>query len=213
MADRPTPNKGLVLETCGNNPWFISDVHHRLCETPLEDFYPHLNLDEVLVFEAGSWNLRSKQDTEFRRPEFRRLIETGRIYDIFNLANIEGFPVLNKNKRLQRWKKKHEQLNPFKGRNLRERLERVDFAAIKELIEGLKQPTKTYVFECQYNDAKMARGGDNYGIEIMRFQPVYPRKGNIVPAFASEIARLLGKYPTHYEPISKPQETRQAVLF
>lgn len=206
MAEqRATPNKGLILEICGGNPWFISDVHHGLCETPLQDFYPHLNLDELLVFEAGSWNLRSNQDTEFRR-----MVETGRIYDLFNIANREGFPVLNAVKKLQRWKKKHEQLNPFKGRNLREKLEGIDSAAIKELIEGLKQPAKTYVFECQYHDAKMAKGGDNYGIEIMRFQSVYPKKGNIVPAFASEIARLLGKYPIHYEPISETSRTETA---
>jgi len=209
MAEqRARPNKGLILEICGSNPRFISSVHHGLYETPLQDFYTNLNLDEALIFEAGSWSLRNSRDAEFRN-----LIRTERVYDLFNRINNEGFPVLNRNKRLQKWKEKHEQLNPFRGRNLRERLERVDSTDIRELIEKLEQPTKTYVFECQYHDTKMARDGDNQGIEIMRFQKVYPKKGNIVPAFASEIARILGEYPTHYEPVSKPQKTRIPTFF
>jgi len=206
--ERARPNKGLILEICGANHRFISSVHHGLYETPLQDFYPHLNLDEVLVFEAGSWNLRDNKN-----HNFRELVEAGDTYDIFNRINNEGFPVLNRNKRLQKWKEKHGQLNPFRGRNLRERLERVDSDAVRELIEKLKLPVNTYVFECQYQDAKMARGGDNSGIEIMRFQSVYPRSEKIVPAFASEIAKIVGRYPTHYESVAKPQKTRIPTLF
>ena len=67
-------------------------------------------------------------------------------------------------------------------------------------IVKLKKETKEYVFECQYQEAKVRRG-TNQGIEIMRFQNVYPRRGKIVPAFASEITRILAKYPKEYKPL------------
>jgi hypothetical protein len=33
----------------------------------------------------------------------------------------------------------------------------------------------------------------------MRFQNVYPKSGRIVPAFASEIAKIVGEFPREYK--------------
>ena len=200
---RPKPTKELIVELTGGNQGLITAVHHGLYETSLSKFYPHLDLDEVIAFEASSWRSRKENSTLFEG-----VVHLSNIYTLFNDVYQIGMPWLNKHKRIsEELKPLHRQLNPFKGKDLRERLESVDLQAVENLKEKLQEDVNKYVFECQYEDAKMKNEprGENFGIELMRFQPVYPEAGKIVPNFAKEISKMLSFYPKEYESLEKPQ--------
>ena len=62
------------------------------------------------------------------------------------------------------------------------------------LRQRLAEPVSEYVFECQYQGRKVERHGDNYKLEIMTFQNVYPKSGRIVPAYAAQISKMLRSY-------------------
>jgi hypothetical protein len=191
--ERPKPTKQLLIELCGNNQGLISSCHHGLYEASLAEFYPHLDLDETVAFAASSWKSRQVSPTEL--ADF--LGSQVEAYDLFSEVFKIGFPWLNKSRDISpELKQKYEKLNPFDGKDLRARLESVQPEKVEKLKERLRDRVNNYVFECQYQDAKMARGGDNYKLVPMHFQAVYPRKGKIVPAFASEVARMISQYPS-----------------
>ena len=194
---RPKPTKQLIIELCGENQGLIEALHHGLYETSLANIYPHLDLDEAAAFAASSWKTRDKSPYFFEHD----ITPTTNLHDIFSQVYIIGFSWLNKNKEISdRLRPLHEKLNPYKGKDLRARLQRADSDTVEKLKKGLKETVNEYVFECQYQDKKMQRDGDNYKLVPMRFQAVYPRKGKIVPAYGSEIARLISKYSTEYHP-------------
>jgi hypothetical protein len=199
---RPVPNRGLILELTGGSIRFLEQIHHGLWETPMQALYPHLNLDELLVFEAGSWEFRNDGSSNFRK-----LIGAGNIYDIFNRINQDGFPYLQRIQKLKRWKNKNAELNPFgRSRTLKQRLERVTPEEVGKLLERLSQPASTYVFECKYADVKRKRGGNNFGLEILHFMPVYPKSNEVnVENYASEIAAIISQYPIYYVPVVNSQ--------
>lgn len=191
---RQNPTKQLIIEVCtGKNipgaQRFIECVHHGLKETSLSNFYPFLDLNEVIGFEAGSWQARFRND-------FRLDIEKADIYDIFSYVYGIGMPWFNKHKEVsENLNPKYERLNPFKGKDLMSRLEGIGQEHILKLRSDLQEETNEYVFECQYQERKRERKGDNYKIEIMYFQPVYPKSGKIIPSYASEIASIISSYP------------------
>lgn len=185
--------KQLVIELCGSNPTLISSLHHGLNETPLQGLYPaYLNLDEVVAFEASSWK-RREIDPHF----FPGFVGSADLYKIFREVLQIGHPWLNKY-RTQTFSGStsalHEKLNPFSEQNLRERLEQVEKGPELMLTDCLCQEINEYVFECQYAERKHERGGDNYKLIIMEFQPLYPKRETIVPNYASEIARIISRY-------------------
>lgn len=190
------PTIRLIQELCAGNgrQAFIENAHHGLAETPLGDFYNDLNLDEVVAFAAASWADRSE-----RRHYFH-----GDIYDIFSQAMRRGMPWLNATKQISPdLQEDYQRRNPF-GRNLQERLQQVGPRAARDLIKKLQEDPNEYVFECQYQQRKMMRGGDNHKLEIMTFQNVFPKRGRIIPAYATEIAKMLKGYPT--EPVREPTQ-------
>jgi len=197
---RAVPNKGLILELTGGSVKFLEQIHHGLCETPMQALYPHLNLDELLVFEAGSWGFRDEKS-----DEFRKLVEAGSIYDIFNRINQDGFPYLQRIQKLGKWEDKHDKLNPFgRSRTLKQRLERAAPEEVRRLLERLSQPASTYVFECKYAGVKKSRGGNNFGLEILGFMPVYPKSAEVhAEKYASEIAAIMAQYPASYVPFAQ----------
>lgn len=187
---KPLPTRQLVIDLCGGNQQLISSAHHGLHEASLRDFYPFLNLDEAIVFAASSWKSRDV-DSSFR-PFVR---DTPDIYDIFNTVYGMGFPWLNAHKRISdRLHARYAASNP-NGRNLRERLARVPQEAVQTLRERLLKKTRDYIFACDYEFRKRVNGGDTSNLEIMTFQPSFPRKERVIPAYASEIARIISAYP------------------
>lgn len=201
--ERPTPTKEIILELTGNNQGLISAIHHGLNETSLRDFYSKLDLDEVVAFEASSWKSRKENQTLFDG-----VVHISDIYTLFNEVYKIGMPWINKHKKISEdLKPLYMQLNPFKGKDLRERLESIDQESVEVLKRNLQKDVNQYVFECQYHDAKMKNEprGENFGIVMMEFQPVYPEAGKIVPSFAKEISKMLSFYPKEYKHLEKPQ--------
>ena len=205
MAKRPGPTGPLIEDICGSNQGLIGAVHHGLHECPaLKGFYPSLDLDELLAFAAGSWDMRKYDSGAFLQPS---------IYGCFSEVYGAGMPWLNRHKAVaQRRARLHQKLNPFSGkRNLRERLELVPKNTVDTLKEQLAAHTLEYLFEVEYHETKQARGGNTRGLVAMSFQNYYPKAGKIVPAFAQEIRRILAAYPRGVREL--PSSPQQQVLF
>ena len=215
--ERPKPTKQLLVEICGGNQGLISSAHHGLRESSLRDFYPNLDLDEAVAFAASSWKAREKDFNDFTS-----FLESAPVYELFSEMYKIGSPWLNKHKCISdKLKQKHQRLNPFRRKDLKARLSRVDPDDIIELRKKLNQPVSEYVFPCQYERRKRERGGDNFRLVPMHFQAAYPEKGKIVLPFASEVARIISKYPAAYEllppqkqepPVEEPKSA-QGTLF
>jgi hypothetical protein len=194
MPERPKPTKQLMLDVTGGNQDLISCIHHGLYESSLRNIYPLLDFDELIAFAASSWRSRERNYSQFAG-----FVKDADLYNIFARVYSIGMPWVNKHKNISdKLKEKHEKVNPFSGRNLRSRLNKASLDDILLLKRSLKEPVNEYVFECQYHGAKMARGGDNHRLEIMRFQNVFPKSGKIVPAFASETAKIISAYPAEH---------------
>src|SRR3989338_1327742 len=189
---RPKPTKQLILELTEANQGLISALHHGLNETPMHDLYPYLDLDELVAFEASSWKSR-----EANRDLFEGTVHLLDIYQLFSEVYKIGMPWLKKYSNISKEQEKlYRELNPFRGKDLKARLQNVNPEAVETLKEKLLESANKYVFESQYQREKMKQGGENIGIRIMEFQPVYPKKETIVPNFAKEISKMLSSYPT-----------------
>lgn len=198
MPERPQPTGPLITEVCGGSNYqgLIESLHHGLEETPaLKQFYPHLDFDELVAFAASSWKSREKNHRHFSRHSATN------IYDLFSQVYTIGFPWLNKYKAVSPEQQvKHEKLNPFQGRDLEERLNEVEPTAVAQLIKQLQEEPLIYIFRCQYYE----RNEFDDKRVVMDFQNVYPKRGRIVPAYATEIARILQEYPQEYHfPVPK----------
>jgi len=193
---RPKPTISLISDVCGKNHILTESLHHGLAElNALAEFYPWLNLDELVAFAASSWKARSKND-----QNVLSVFGNHAVYDIFSSVFRIGFPWLYKYRRISEKKKQqYEKLNPFNNENLQVRLQQVDSVAIEQLRHQLQEPVSEYVFECQYEEAKKKRRGDNHRLVNMDFQLAYPRKGKIVPAYAKEIAKIISTFPQEYD--------------
>jgi len=194
---RPKPTQKLVMEVCGKNQGLVSSACHGLHEASLRDIYHLLDFDEAIAFAASSWKSR-----KLNMDSFAETLDRADLYELFSEVYKIGMPWLNKHKDISpNMESKHQRLNPFNGRNLQDRLSRADERTVEVLKEDLIQDVNKYVFEIQYQDAKRARGGSNYKLEIMNYQLFYPQNGKIVPAFASEVARTVSSYPKEYIPL------------
>ncbi|MFH1290110.1 MAG: hypothetical protein ABIH92_01760 [Nanoarchaeota archaeon] len=194
MKQRPRPTQAIIGELTGGNPGLISSLHHGLCEAPLSAFYPYLDFDELVAFAASSWKGR---DLDVR--SFGTMLSGRGVFDVFEGVYEIGRPWVRKHKRVSPERQELDlRLNPFDGEGLRERLALVDPVHVHDLYEALRNETMKYVFECQYQDEKLAAGGDNSRIKIMGFQNVYPKAGRIVPAFVVEVGRILREFPRKY---------------
>ena len=74
--------KKLILELTGSDLTLLQQIHHGLNETPLDDFFQILNLDEALAFEAGSWVIRNEKSKEFYL--LSRIHSATGLYGVFN---------------------------------------------------------------------------------------------------------------------------------
>ncbi len=198
MPNRPKPTVQLIQEIVGGDRGLIESFHHGLVETPsLKEIYPVLDFDELVAFAASFWKSRLPGN---RSGHFSYAVHEGEIYDLFNEVYRIGMPWLNKHKLVSDAQRElHRSVNPFGGRALKERLGSVGKEEDFKLRQDLCGETQEYVFECQYRNRKMARGGDNKGLVVMGFQNAYPKRGRIVPAFASEIGRIMNGYPTEFK--------------
>ena len=144
------PTKQLMIELCtrgGIYQGLIQSLHHGLYEAPsLKDIYPYLDLDELVAFTASSWEERSRN-----HKVFSSFIDSADIHAIFLDVYKIGMPWLTKNQAISsKLNSRHEKLNHFDSRNLRDRLGYVDSDVSNRLKKELKEPVNTYVFDCQY---------------------------------------------------------------
>lgn len=191
--DRPKPDTRLIYRETGGNGFLLRDLHHGLVEVSLTAIYPCLNLDEVILFGTGSWELRGEAG-------FRNELTTRNLYSIFSEAQRRTSKWLSASRRTER----NSQLNPFDSSDLERRLRQVLPQDIENLKKALAKERRTYLFGCDANREKRR----DPKFVVMDFQGRYPKKGNIVPtAYATEISRLLTTYPTTYElPRSEPEQ-------
>ena len=160
--ERSLPTTELILAITGGNQGLVSAAHHGLYEAPLDRLYTDLNLNEVIVFAATSWGLRSSD-----LGSFATVVRSGNIYEIFDYVNQNGFPKLNARKRIpEGLRALHGQLNPYKGRNLEARLERVEPEAVQALKERLQMPVDKYP----------PKNPPQYAAEIAEMISTYPRQ-------------------------------------
>ena len=206
MGIRPTPTINLVLEMLGRDEKLLKKTYRGLNEAPLSKIYPNLNLDEAIAFAAISWGDRWRDINQYAS----QVDEMG-LYAVFNSAMGRGMAALNAAKSIpEEHKGLYERLKPFDG-HLRERLERVleqDEAALRE---ALKQPTKFYASEGQYNSGHARANADKEGKQllVMSFLPVYLKNASpetIKKSYATEIAKMFKGYPRVFEPIESVVE-------
>jgi len=148
----------------------INCAYSGLFDSPLDDFYHILGLDEIIAFGAASYKLR-----KFDYNSFANFVKSADVYKIFKKINSTKvyrkydnvFHWLNSHKKIKnaRDKLKDEKLNPFRGKkDLEARLHSVDLNAIKELKQNLGKRTHRDSYLAPYD--------------------VYP-----------ELARILREYP------------------
>lgn len=215
MSTRPVPTQQLLLERCGEDQGLLGSIHHGLYEASLSRLYPHLDLDEVLAFAAASWLLRNYPgSTMYLDPElgvyelFRKTFNTELYVDgVRTSRNYQNvFQWLHSYRNMpSELKSKHEKHNPFGGKNLRARLERSNPEAVQKLRFQLQEDPNKYIFEGQHDDEKRRRDGDGHKLVVMAFQPVFPKRGVIVPAYAAEVVRTLKSYPREFTPLAAQQ--------
>lgn len=199
-STRPYPTIRLIKNLC-NDYYFISCVHHGISELykPLSDFYPFLNLDELLEFSAMSWLFRAKQE-----PNFFDVVKSKSVSRIFSYT-LRGnkMPWLNKIKVIpEDLIEKYHKLNHYSTESLRERLELLENDCSTNLFFSLlERETNIYVFECQYEDVKKELQGRR--IKVMGFQSFYPtNKEKIIYNYAREISRIIRTFPKEVFEIS-----------
>jgi len=207
---RPKPTKDIIAAMCGRDNYLLNCLHHGLRESPLASVYPLLDIEELAAFSAGSWMMRD------REPEqVMPLTQTG-IYNLFSGVYKKGYPLLNNHKDISQFSQeqltRYRELNPFSGRDLEARLAQANPSDYLGLTQNLTQPTRIYVFEGQYDTKKRELGGDNSRLAILNFQNTFPpgrvervgqqkhdkQYARMIDAFAMEISRIIGTYPSTY---------------
>lgn len=195
---RPAPTKNIILQLCGADSYLLSCFHHGLYETQLQEVYPYLDLDELAAFAASSWKGREREGDSFAART-----ASMSPYELFSDVYRIGFPWLNKHKAIIN-APRYESLNPFDGKNLKVRLNQVPEDAIAKLRQSLEETVNSYVFDCQYQEAKAWRGGNNHKLVVMHFQSAYPNARTNGPNFAAEVSRIISRYPQEYELLPTP---------
>lgn len=218
---RKCPPSKLLL-TLGSRLQF---THHGLDEFffNLFEMYPFLDLSELLALSYSLYKKRKDHFRGFRRSEnFYGMV---RVYD-YEFENEIRNSKLNKilykfltdGERSFQTAQDNEpdiyfdiyfefaDYNPYctEKCKLEERIEAfcnvIGQEGEKKFKEKILEEPATYVFPCQYEREKRARGGDNYKLEIMKFMPVYPKKGKKWhrEKFAMETARIIRKFPSFF---------------
>lgn len=222
----PRPTRRIIRELCGDDLLLLSCLHHGLAEVNLKNFKPHLNLDDLVVFSVVSWYNRDKNHQEF----VNKIVNKEDPYQLFSYINrlpvgkmyANGFQWLYAKKRISRdMQPKYDPMNPFPGRNLEQRLARVEMEDFEQLKTALIKPTLEYFFEGEYYLEKRRRDGDNSGMVCMGFQnKLHPSTARSKPErekqyeimrvnYADETMRILKSYPQYYLPLPTAPEAQE----
>lgn len=214
IEERPRPTGTLIEDLCGSDRTLIGALENGLYEVPMQDFYPHLDFQEVAAFAASSWQARRKE------PDYVSSYAEQTTYVLFTnfiasgIRWIRSRTFLKEGETTESRIQLYGRLNPYEGKRLKDRLERIEEEKVEDLRERLVQPVMIHVFEREYYREKRRRGGDNSMLRVMNFQqnafPPTKRKGmyvfnkqwdTMVKSFAREIARKFRRYPVEYHPL------------
>jgi hypothetical protein len=179
-----TPETSLLKNLCGSDLKLIRCIHHGLYESSLKEFYPVLDLQEILAFAGSSWVSRIKQDQKLNQL----LEQKAGAYELFSHVYHIGIPWLRgKNNLSPSQTQEYQKFNPFHGKKLEERLDRVDEVHVQELRERLSRPVNRYVTESQYYACKRRNRGNNINLVLLPFPPS-------THGYAEDIAKTLQDY-------------------
>lgn len=199
---RPKITKQLLSELCGNDSRLLGSVHHGLYEAPLREIYPVINLDDLIVFSASSWNFRRNEPAAFHD-----LVSNASLYEIFhevynhshNPQSVKGFVWLYQNRKISlELQDEYSALNPFRKKDLELRLKTLNPEVVQKLKDNLQAPVNEYLFESDYNVRKREHSGDNSNLVVMWFQPFFREKGIVERKYAVQVMRMLKDYPREY---------------
>ena len=239
--ERIKPTNKLIFDLCGgqgHNSQYLDFVYRGLHElnsasNSIGKLYQYLNLDELLVFARDSWLTRARNSLDYKSdPTFELETKQKSIYEIvsntfkedsfqyidgfYNGMVKKGFGYFAKRRLIsEKNEQKYQKLNPYEPKTLEDRLnlfEKEDPKSCNEIKELLSKPVMKYVFECQYQ--QLARNGNNHGISIYNFQPVYPNKKVNAENFANQIRKFISKYSNKvvemkgYSSISESEEDK-----
>lgn len=205
--ERPKPTQKMIRAATGENYGFIMGLHHGLNELPaLASVYPILDFNETVAFAASSWKSRESKSLTIYHDLYRTFS------GVFN----KGMPWLNANKDIpEKLKETHRNLNPFEGKDLKDRLNEIEDGTRNRLFTELSDQANTYVFDGLYQQEKAKHGGDNYKIIPMGFHRAYPpgikkfpdkevRMKKLREPFISEIVRIFERYPVEVKKTKQP---------
>lgn len=206
---RPKPTSRIIEDLSGKKRTLIGAMRDGLADANLSGFYPYLDLRETVAFAAALRNLRTT-----RKPLLDHITNSTegsfelmqRIYyqemDVDEHYKRSRFPNVYAWLRAESTEshellKLHKRLNPYEGKNLRERAESIPEGIIERLRDDLRRmPVVRYIFECEYETEVHARNGDNHGLAVLGSPHTkYPRKGRIISDFALDVARRFSDYP------------------
>lgn len=140
--ERPQPTIEIILGVTGGDEDFLRSTHQGIYELPLDKIYPVENFDGLIVSASGLSDIRSSNDFDSFLKDWK---EKG-FYNVLNgKINRSGYARLNAHKNIpERLQPLYEELNPYKGRTLRQRIESIDPEIIEDLFEKLKRPVSNY---------------------------------------------------------------------
>ncbi|MBT7903107.1 hypothetical protein HN587_04520 [Candidatus Woesearchaeota archaeon] len=225
---RPKSTKTVIEGATGGVVAIVRPIYEGLIDTPVREFYPVLNLDDVLAFELGVTELRNQHPVFFKD-----FVDHATIYELFRevynasdgvFPNYSGaFPKLVKyNKFIGRCRgqrpsesdsKTYGKLNPFgKTRNLKERLSLVSEGDVGTLRERLVVEPSLFLFETDFH--RDPRSHHDSGKRVRVLPRPFPAAGydtrRIVQAYVSSISTVLRSYdPTHVNPSTIPAPVKK----
>jgi len=200
--DRPTPPADFLTGVYSRNPNFLKSLHNGLIETPMKEFYPVINFDDLTLLQFSTWDERDGNYSQFLEN-----IEDLDVYQILRRAYDNHVRDFHGMKRVpEKWKTLDDQLNPHKKKDLRQRLECVPASAHETLIDNLAKRTRKYVSEAQYHLNKQARRHTDkqmYVLHLPKTRLVNMTPEEIQKFYASTVARLLEGHPQEIQPLQK----------
>ena len=213
---KPKPTGPMISAVCDGRQGLLSSIHHGLADVKMGGIYPYLDLEEALAFAISQYHDRYHRNDMWVSgtkdlDDFKAMVNDSSLYELFD--HFFNLPIgairfhTNGEMSPYSWlrsafnldetqKEKWLKLNPFQGKDLKERLESVSEDVDELLRNNLRNQVGIYVFECEYEGRKTKRGS-NHNLHIMHFQSKFPKKGKNVENYSREISKIIRKFPTH----------------
>lgn len=178
-----------------NEEWILKWAYIGLKESGMPgEVITYLTEKEVIAGCIGAYLNKYKEKTILPIENFNLSP-----YNLMSKYIAKGMPIINKHNVVG---------NASKGTKLKERLEDVAEKEISSMRMRLSEEPKEYVTEGQYYHKKKEKG-DNHGLEIMEFLPVYMKdrygqRRDLRSKYAAEICRIIESRTAGVQKKEKP---------